>query len=60
MNIKKNAIKKWGHKARQQALKMGYFDWLCVNNSNHLHTEISLGYLKDTKLYLERKASSFT
>ena len=42
---------------RQQALKMGYFYWLCVQNSNHLHTEISLGYLKDTKFYLEGKIS---
>ena len=42
---------------RQQALKMGHFYWLCVKNSNHLHTEISLGYLKDTKFYLESKAS---
>ena len=36
---------------------MGYFYWLCVKNLNHLHTEISLGYLKDTKFYLESKAS---
>ena len=42
---------------RQQALKMGYFYWLCVKNPNHLHTEISLGYLKDTKSYLKNKAS---
>ena len=42
---------------RQQALKMGYFYWLCVKNPNHLHTEISLGYLKDTNFYLESKAS---
>ena len=42
---------------RQQAPKMGYFYWLCVLNLNHLHTEISLGYLKDTKFYLESKAS---
>ena len=42
---------------RQRALKMGYFYWLCVKNSNHLHTEISLGYLKDTKFYLEGKIS---
>ena len=42
---------------RQQALKMGYFYWLCVKNPNHLHTEISLSYLKDTKFYLESKAS---
>ena len=42
---------------RQRALKMGYFYWLRVKNSNHLHTELSLGYRKDTKFYLERKAS---
>ena len=42
---------------RQGALKMGYFYWLRVKNSNHLHTEISLGYPKDTKFYLESKAS---
>ena len=42
---------------RQQALKMGYFYWLCVKNPNYLHTEISLGYFKDTKFYLESKAS---
>ena len=42
---------------RQQALKMGYFYWLCVKNPNYLHTELSLGYLKDTKFYLESKAS---
>ena len=42
---------------RQQALKMLYFYWLCVKNSNHPYTEISFGYLKDTKFYLESKAS---
>ena len=42
---------------RQRALKMGNFYWLCVKNSNHFHTELSLGYLKDTKFYLESKAS---
>ena len=36
---------------------MGYFYWLRVKNSNHLHTELSLGYLKNTKSYLESKAS---
>ena len=36
---------------------MGYFYWLRVKNSNHLHTELSLGDLKDTKFYLESKAS---
>ena len=59
MNIKK-CNKKLGSPCsftRQQALNMGYFYWLCVKNPNHLHTEISLGYLKDTKFYLESKAS---
>ena len=36
---------------------MGYFYRLRVKNSNHLHTELSLDYLKDTKFYLESKAS---
>ena len=36
---------------------MGYFYWLRVKNSNHLPTELSLDYMKDTKLYLESKAS---
>ena len=38
---------------RQQALKMGYFYWLRDKNSNHFYTEVSLGYPKDTKFYLE-------
>ena len=42
---------------RQRALKMGYFYWLHDKNANHLHTELSLGYPKDTKFYLESKAS---
>ena len=42
---------------RQWALEMGYFCWLRVKNSNHLHTESSLGYLEDAKFYLESKAS---
>ena len=42
---------------RQRALKMGYFYWLRVQNSNYLHTELSLGYPKDTTFYLEIKAS---
>ena len=41
----------------QQALKMGYFHWLCVKTSNHLHTKLGHDCLKDTKLYLERTAS---
>ena len=31
---------------------MGYFYWLCVKNSNDLHTELSLDYMKDTEFYL--------
>ena len=42
---------------RQRALKMGYIYWLRVKNSNHLHTELSLGYLEDAKFYLQSKAS---
>jgi len=30
---------------RQRGVKIGYFYWLRVKNSNHLHTELSLGYL---------------
>ena len=42
---------------RQRALKMGYIYWLRIKNSNHLHTELSLGSLEDAKFYLESKAS---
>ena len=42
---------------RQQALKLGYFYWLRVKYSNPLLTELSLCYLKQTKFYLEQKAS---
>ena len=42
---------------RQQAFKLGYFYWLRVKNSNHLHAEFSLGYLGDAKFYIESKAS---
>ena len=42
---------------RQQALKMGYFYWLRVKSSNHLHTDLNLGYLKGTKFCLESTAS---
>ena len=41
----------------QQALKMRYFYGLRVKSSNHLHTELNLGYLKGTKFCLENKAS---
>ena len=40
---------------KMQALKMGYFYWLHVKN--HLYTELSLGYPKDAKFYLDSKAS---
>ena len=36
---------------------MGYFYWLRVKSSNHLHTDLSLGYPKDTKFYLESNKS---
>jgi len=36
---------------------MGYFCWLRVKNSNHLYTELSVGYLRDAEFYLESKAS---
>ena len=42
---------------RQRALKMGYFYWLRAKNLNHLRTEVSFGYPKDTKFYLESNAS---
>ena len=41
----------------QPALKMGYFYWLRVKSSNHLHTGLNLGYLKDKKFCLESNAS---
>ena len=59
MNIKK-CIKKKGLLClftRQWALKMGYFYWLGMKNLIHPHTELSLGYLKGPKFYLESKAS---
>ena len=34
----------------------GVFYWLRVKNSNHLHTELSAGYLKVTKFFLDGKA----
>ena len=42
---------------RQRGVKIGYFYWLRVKNSNHLHTELGFGYLKDAKFCLESKAS---
>ena len=43
---------------RQRALKMGLFYRLRVKSSNHLHTELNIGYLKGTQFCLESKASS--
>ena len=42
---------------RQRTLKIAYFYLLRVKNSNHLARELSLGYPKDTKFYLQSKAS---
>jgi len=45
---------------RQRGVKIGYFYWLRVKNSNLLHTEFSLGYLierRKDRFYLESKAS---
>ena len=42
---------------RQRGVKIRYFYWLRVKNSNPFHTELSLGYLKDAKFYLKSKAS---
>jgi len=42
---------------RQRGVKIGYFYWSRVKNSNHLPTELSLGYLEDAKFYLESKTS---
>ena len=59
MNIKK-CNKKTGSPCLftgQRALKIGYFYWLRIKSSNHLHTDLNLGYPKDTKFYLESKAS---
>ena len=41
---------------RQRALKLGYFYWLRIKNLNHLHTDLSLCYLKHTKFYVENRA----
>ena len=40
---------------RQRAIKMGYFYWLHVKSSNHLHTELNLGYLKAQSFVLKVK-----
>jgi len=41
----------------QRGVKMGYFYWLRVKSSNHAHTELSLGYLRDAEIYLKSKTS---
>ena len=38
---------------RQQILKMGYFYWLRVKSSNHLQTELNLGYLKGKTSFID-------
>ena len=43
----------------QQALKLGYFYWLRVKNSNPLLTELSLCYLKQTFFILNIKLLLF-
>ena len=57
-------MKKWRHRARLRVSRLLKWDnllvvvcWLWVKNSNHLHIEISLGYLKDTQFYGESEAS---
>ena len=61
MNIKNNAIKRWGLRACTRDSRFlnwaGYFYWLGVKNSNHPHTESSLCYLNHTKFYRENKVS---
>jgi len=62
MNIKE-CNKKMGSPGlfmRQRGVKMGYLYWLPVKNSSHLHAALSPSYLKDTKFYLESKASFMT
>ena len=45
---------------RQGSLKMGYFYYLRVKNSNNLHTELSLGFLEDlVSWFLGRRKASF-
>ena len=44
---------------RQQALKLEYFYWLRVKNSNPLLTELSLCYLKQTFIILNIKLLLF-
>ena len=65
MNIPDMNIKKCNKKrglpcfTRQRALKLGYFYWLRVKNSNPLLTELSLCYLKHTKFILNIKLLLF-
>jgi len=46
--------------SRQRGVKMGYFYWLRVKNLNHLHTEVSHGYLTDAKFILKLKLHLLT
>ena len=59
MNIKKNAIKRWGYCVCLHIsglLNWGTFTGLRMKNLNHLHTDLSLCYLKHTKFYVENRA----
>ena len=45
---------------RQRALKMGYFYWLRVKNSNRLHTGLRLGSRKIQSFILKVKLHLLT
>ena len=45
---------------RQRGVKIGCFYWLRAKNSNHLHTELSFGYLKDQSFILKAKLHFLT
>ena len=45
---------------RQRGVKIGYFYWLRVKNLNHLHTELSFGYLKTQSFVLKAKLHLLT
>jgi len=57
-----NVIKKWGDRAcscDSTLLKWGTVTGWDLKNSNDLHTELSLGYLKDAKLKVKWGISYF-
>ena len=47
MNIKKENTEMEKRKIFKRVFKMGYFNWLRVKTSNHLYTELSLGYIPE-------------